>query len=300
MGAVAKAEVFWRSALQGIRHQPFPHAVAVLTLTIALFALGLGRAASGAVDHVLASLGSDVQVTVWLKPEAPAANVNALVASLRGRGFAVQLVTAREALERLGRELGPASDALRGLGSEPLPPSLELGVPAGWREPASLRRLAQELQARAEVTQVDWGEAAVERLGALARALRWAGLFAFAVLLGATVVVVSATLQLAIYARRGEVEIQKLVGATDRFVRAPFLIEGLLQGLAGAVLALLGLAVVLHLVAPELQALFAFLQVPSASTAPLWGVHRTLELLGVGAGLGLLGSFLAVSRALRA
>jgi len=297
MGAVAKAEVFWRSALQGIRHQPFPHAVAVLTLAIALFALGLGRAASDAVDHLLASLGSDVQVTVWLKPEASTAEVDALMASLRGRGFTVRLVTSRAALERLGRELGSTADVLKDLGSDPLPPSLELGVPPGWREAAALRRLAQELQDGPAVGEVDWGEAAVERLGALARALRWGGLFAFAVLLGATVVVVSATLQLAIYARRGEVEIQKLVGATDRFVRAPFLIEGVLQGLTGAALALLGLTLVFHWVAPELQTLFAFLQVPPPST--LWGMRRTLELFGVGAGLGLVGSFLAVGRALR-
>ncbi len=299
MGAVAKAEVFWRSALQGIRHQPFPHAVAVLTLAIALFALGLGRAGSMAMDSLLGSLGSDVQVTVWLRPEAPPAKVEALVNSLRGRGFTAQLVTPRAALERLGHELGAEADALRGLGSDSLPPSLEVGVPPAWREPASLRAFAQELQGRAEVAEVDWGEAAVERLGALARAVRWGGLFAFSILLGATVVVVSATLQLGIYARRGEVEIQKLVGATDRFVRAPFLIEGLLQGLAGAALALLGLAVVLQFVAPQLKALFVFLQVPNASTS-LWGVRSTLELLGVGAGLGLLGSFLAVSRALRA
>jgi cell division transport system permease protein len=299
MGAVAKAEVFWRSALQGIRHQPFPHAVAVLTLTIALFALGLGRASASAVDHLLLSLGSEVQVTVWLRPEAPHQEVDALLASLRERGFAVRQVTPRAALERLVHELGPAADALRGLASDPLPPSLEVQVPPAWRDPASLRLLAEELQRRKEVTAVDWGEAAVERLSALARALRWGGLFAFAVLLAATVVVVSATLQLAIYARRGEVEIQKLVGATDRFVRAPFLIEGLLQGLLGATLALLGLALVLHWAAPQLAALFAFLQVPNAS-ATLWGFRRTLELYGVGAALGLVGSFLAVSRALRA
>jgi cell division transport system permease protein len=236
MGAVAKAEVFWRAALQGIRHQPFPHAVAVLTLAISLFALGLGRACSTAMDDVLLSLGSDVQVTVWLRPEAPVREVDSLVASLRERAFAVQLVTPRAALERLGRELGPATDILKGLAHDPLPPSLELQVPPAWRQPAALRDLAEELQKRPEVSAVDWGEAAVERLGALARALRWGGLFGFAILLLATVVVVSATLQLAIYARRGEVEIQKLVGATDRFVRAPFLIEGILQGLTGAAL----------------------------------------------------------------
>jgi cell division transport system permease protein len=299
MGAVAKAEVFWRSALQGIRHQPFPHAVAVLTLAISLFAVGLGKACSTAVEHVLASLHNEVQVTVWLRPEAPVAEVDALVASLRLRGFAVQLITPRAALERLSRELGPSADVLHGLARDPLPPSLELQAPAAWREPASLRTLAAELQGRPEVSAVDWGEAAVERLGALARALRWGGLLAFLVLLGATVVVVSATLQLAIYARRGEVEIQKLVGATDRFVRAPFLIEGVLQGLVGAALALLGLGLVLHWVAPQMELLFRFLDVPAAPSM-LWGFRRTLELFGVGAGLGLVGSFLAVGRALRA
>ena len=299
MAGVAKAEVFWRSALQGIRHQPFPHAVAVLSLSIALFTLGLGRAGAGAVEHLLSSLGTDVQVTVWLRSGAPDSEVAALEASLRGRGFGVQLVTPRAAVERLTRELGPSADALLGLGSDPLPPSLELRVPAAWRNPTSLRRLAAELKAEAPVTAVDWGEAAVERLSALARGLRWGGLFALAVLLAATVVVVSATLQLAIYARREEVEIQKLVGATDRFVRAPFLIEGLLQGLAGAALALVGLAAVLHWVGPQLDLLFAFLRVPSPAAA-LWGLRRTLELFGVGAGLGLVGSFLAVSRALQA
>lgn len=298
MGAVAKAEVFWRAALQGIRHQPFPHAVAVLTLAISLFALGLGTACSTAVGRVLATLGSDVQVTVWLRPEAPVAEVDTLVSSLRERSFVVQWVSPRAALQRLGRELGPAADVLQGLTRDPLPPSLELQVPPAWRGPASLRLLSEELQKRPEVSAVDWGEAAVERLGALARALRWGGLLAFAILLCATVVVVSATLQLAIYARREEVEIQKLVGATDRFVRAPFLIEGVLQGLAGAALALLGLGVVLHTVAPQVETLFAFLQVPQSST--LWSLERTLQLFGVGAGLGLVGSFLAVSRALRA
>src|SRR5271169_4770445 len=152
MGGVAKAEVFWRSALQGIRHQPFPHAVAVLTLGIALFSLGLGRAGSLAVEHLLKSLGTEVQVTVWLRPAAPLADVDVLSASLRARGFGVQLVTPRAAVERLTRELGPAADALRGLARDPLPPSLEVQVPPAWCDPASLRQLAAELQKDTSVT----------------------------------------------------------------------------------------------------------------------------------------------------
>ncbi|HXX31382.1 MAG TPA: permease-like cell division protein FtsX [Myxococcaceae bacterium] len=299
MGAVAKSDVFWRSALQGIRHQPFPHAVAVLILAISLFALGLGRAAGGLLQGLLRGLDAEVQVTVWLRAEARPADIERLSASLRARGFEVSLVTPRAALERLVHDLGPSAESLRGMSADALPASLELRVPAPWRTTEALRRLGAELGAEPEVSAVDFGEAAVERLGALARLLRWGGLFAFAVVLGATVAVVGATLQLAIYARREEVEIQKLVGATDRFVRAPFLIEGLLQGLAGAVLALVGLAVVRQWIEPQVEGLFGFLRLPGGAP-PLWAGARTLELLGAGALLGLLGSFLAVTRALRA
>jgi cell division transport system permease protein len=118
------------------------------------------------------------------------------------------------------------------------------------------------------------------------------------VVLLATVVIVSATLQLAIYARREEIEIQKLVGATDRFVKAPFLIEGFLQGLLGAVVAVVALLTFERLVGPGLVSLFAFLVGPGGMV-PLLEPGLALELLAAGCGLGLGGSFIAVGRFLR-
>jgi cell division transport system permease protein len=121
---------------------------------------------------------------------------------------------------------------------------------------------------------------------------------AFGVVLLATVVIVSATLQLAIYARREEIEIQKLVGATDRFVKVPFLIEGFLQGLLGAVVALAGLLAFERLVGPGLASLFSFLVGPGGGVLLLEPV-MVLELLVAGCALGLGGSFIAVGRFLR-
>ena len=237
MSAVAKAQTFWRSAMEGLRHQPFVHTVSTITLAIALFTLGLARSAAHELDRLVGSLGGEVRVTVYLDPRA-APEVRAAAASrLRSQGMAVEEVSPRAAMERLVRELGPAAESLRGLSEEPLPPSLEVRVPERMRSPESLRALATELRATPGVTGVDYGEQAVERLSSIARAVRWAGWVAFVVLVGATLIIVSATLQLAIYARREEVEIQKLVGATDRFVQAPFLLEGALQGLAGSYLA---------------------------------------------------------------
>jgi cell division transport system permease protein len=299
MGAVAKARTFWRSALEGIRHQPFVHAVSTVTLAVALFTVGLARSAGTELDRLIGSLGGEVRVTVYLDPKARADAQAAVAAGLRQRGMAVEEVSSKAALDRLVKELGSAAESLRGLPEDPLPPSLEVRIPEGRRAPEALRALAAELRALPAVTGVDYGEQAVERLHAMARALRWAGLLAFAVLVGATLIIVSATLQLAIYARREEVEIQKLVGATDRFVQAPFLLEGVVQGLAGALLAVVALGVFRQTAGPQLASLFSFLRLPTVATGPSPWLEAA-QLAAVGAALGLAGSYLAVHRFLRA
>jgi len=299
LSAVAKAQTFWRSAMEGIRHQPFVHTVSTVTLAIALFTLGLARSAAHEMDRLVGSLGGEVRLTVYLDPRASPDSRAAVAAALRARSMAVDEVTPRAALDRLVRELGPAAESLRGLSEEPLPPSLEVRVSERLRSPDALRTLASELRAMPSVTGVDYGEQAVERLSSIARAVRWAGWVAFVVLVGATLIIVSATLQLAIYARREEVEIQKLVGATDRFVLAPFLLEGGLQGLAGAALAIVGLIVFRQTLSPQLASLLSFLRLPgSVADARPW--MEALQLGLAGAGLGLAGSYLAVHRFLRA
>ena len=299
MSVIAKAAYFWRSAASGLRHAPFIHFVAVTTIAIALFSAGLAQATGRMVDALLGSLGGEVQVTVYLSPELDEEGAEVLrermVAASGGRA---SLVPPQAALTRLANELGDLGEALTQLPENPLPPSLELEVPSERRTPGALKALAQQLRAMPGVTGVDYGEEAVERLSAISKALRYGGWVAFAVVLLATVVIVSATLQLAIYARRGEIEIQKLVGATDRFVKAPFLIEGFLQGLLGAGVALAGLVTFERLAGPGLASLFSFL-VGSGGMVPLLEPGIALQLLAAGCALGLGGSFIAVGRFLR-
>ena len=299
MSALAKTAYFWRSAAAGLRHAPFVHFIAVTTIAIALFSAGLAQAVGRLVDGLLGSLGGEVQVTVYLSPGLDEEGATVLRERMESRsGGRAALVPPQAALERLARELGDLGEALAQLPENPLPPSLELKVPAERRTPGALRALAQELRGMPGVTGVDYGEEAVERLSAISQALRYGGWVAFGVVLLATVIIVSATLQLAIYARREEIEIQKLVGATDRFVKVPFLIEGFLQGLLGAGVALGGLALFERLIAPGMGSLFSFLVGPGGM-APLLEPALVLELLVAGCALGLGGSFIAVGRFLR-
>lgn len=299
MSALAKASYFWRSAASGLRHAPFVHFIAVTTIALALFTAGLTRGATHLVDGLLASLGGEVEVTVYVAvdlSDAELARVRDAMEAASG-GQAV-LIPPDVALRRLERELGDLGEALAQLPENPLPPSLELSVPPERRSPDALRKLSARLRELPGVTGVDYGEEAVARLAAIAGALRVGGLVALAVVLLTTVVIVSATLQLAIYSRREEIEIQKLVGATDRFVKAPFLIEGVLQGLLGAGVALAALYAFERLVGPGLSSLFAFLLGPSG-TAPLLDARLGVELLAAGCALGLGGSFIAVGRFLK-
>ena len=145
--------------------------------------------------------------------------------------------------------------------------------------------------------ELDYGREWLDKLEALGNGLRVFGTGALAIVLGAALLVVANTIRLAVYARRDEIEIMKLVGATDGYVRAPFLLEGALQGLLGAALALGAVEAVRRWLLPPASHAFAF---ASGAVAPhLLPVHAA-ALLGIGTLVGLFGSWLAVARFLRA
>jgi cell division transport system permease protein len=296
MSALAKVEYFGRSAVQGMRRAPFVHAIAVLTVSISLFAMGLTRSADLWLHRLIDTLGGEVEMTAYVSDQVTLDEAPALALVIGQRLDAkTHVVSPEEALERLRRELGDAGEVLEALPDNPLATSIEIAVPPNLRSPAKLAEVAKSLRAMPQISAVDYGAEAVSRLSAISRALRYGAAVAFALVLAISVVVVAATLQLAIYARRDELEIQKLVGATDTFVKAPFLLEGLLQGLLGWLVAVLGLAGFFHWVGPKLAALFSFTALPQVAGGGLSG-SLTVELLAAGATLGLVGSFIALGR----
>lgn len=114
MSVLAKTSYFWRSAVQGMGRAPFIHFVAVVTLTIALFAVGLTRAGARFVDQLIQSLDEQVQMTVYLKTGTPDADVAQVAQAIAARfGAQPTVVSPKEALERLSAELGMARTCSR-------------------------------------------------------------------------------------------------------------------------------------------------------------------------------------------
>lgn len=296
---MARLLYFLRSALSGIRQSPFIHAVAALTIGVALLATGLARFGLLASARVLDTWGEDVELTLYLADAVTAEQAEALVAALvEESGAEARYVSADEAMRRLRQDLGEAGDVLADLPRNPLPGSIEIRPASGQGGAQAVQALAERWSKRPEVESVDYGREWVERLEQLTHHGRNVGLIVFLAVVIAAVTVAAATLQLGIYARREEIEIQKLVGATDAFVRAPFLIEGAIQGLFGAALAVGALLAMELYLGPAFASAFGFV---ASSLGDLQLVDLTtagaLALMGML--LGFVGSLLAVGRFLR-
>jgi len=285
---------FTRRALEGMARGPYVALVGIATIFVALFATGLLAGALGGAERLLAAWAGEVKISVYLDPGTDlAASRAAVTAAAPGRE--VRAVPAAAALRQLSQELGDQAHVLDGVGPGVLPDSVDVLAPGIGLEEA--RSLAARLRTLPGVADVDFGNAWLEKLELLVSRGRIASVALFAALALATAVLVGNTLRLAVFARREEIEILKLVGATDAFVSTPFLIEGVLQGVVGAALAVAALLGVHAGLVPRLQ-----VAVPLASVLRLGDTLPSGLLLGLvlgGAAVGLLGSAMAVVRTLR-
>jgi len=287
-----------RRAAVNLWRAPLPSLVSVLTIGLSLFlAISFVLGLQGA-RALLTGWGAQASVTLYLDRATSDEAARALQATIEAdeRDVDVVYIDRGQALSRLKKELGDLATALDGLSANPLPPTLEV-TPRNSPAPALVRLLANRLALLPGVKEVDYGREWLDKLEALGRALRIFGAAALVIVLGAALLVVANTIRLAVYARRDEIEIMKLVGATDGYVRMPFLLEGALQGLIGAAFALAALGAVQRWLLPQAAQAFAF----AAGTAlPHLLLTQAAALLGVGALVGFLGSYLAVARFLRA
>jgi cell division transport system permease protein len=285
---------FTRRALAAMARGPYVALVGAATVFVAVFATGLLAGALGGAERLLAAWAGEVRISVYLAPGADLEAARAEAARL-AEGRAVEAVPSALALARLAESLGEEAVILEGVGAGVVPDSVEVATPGISLEGA--RALAARLRGVPGAVEVDYGTAWLEALEALVRRAKVAAIALFGVLALATAVLVSNTLRLAVFARRDEIEIMKLVGATDGFVAAPFLIEGSLQGLAGGALAALGLVGLHGAIVPRLQAAFPVAAgLTLADTLP----PALLAALALGGGaVGLLGSALSVARTLR-
>jgi cell division transport system permease protein len=266
---------------------------ATMTVLIGMFLLGLFIALGTYVlswsDHVK----SELVVKVFFDPDVKPAQVEAVRVKLDSndqvRKF--ELVTAEQGLEKVKKQR-PELFGAEGLPFNPLGPAYTVTpTKAEYTEPIanSLRPLPTG------VHRVTYGKKTAEKILSVAKVIESIFLIAVLVLLSASTILIANTIRLSIFARRREIEVMKLVGATNWFVRGPFMLEGLICGLGGSLLAVIllfvGKEAALPSILPRLDS------GPDVNAMGFWAI--SLILLGFGLLLGAAGSGLTLRRFLR-
>lgn len=285
---------FTKEATGAMRRRKLIALATLSSVFIALLVLSATLAAATNFSLLSTKLRDSAEVTVFLHQGATASQRAAFKtwAAQRPEVASVEYVSPSKALGELASELGQDSRLLEASQGNPIPPSFKIKV----QEPELVDRFVSTLRSKPGVFRVVYASQATSRLVTFSRLLNLAGL-ALSVVLGlACVTIVHNAMAVAIEARRRDIRIMQLVGADPRLIRLPYLISGVLYGLAGAIVAALVTTATYTALADAARAALPF--VPVARPARVAGVVFPLTLLA-GAVFGLLGASLSVSRHLQ-
>ena len=230
-----------REALLSFRRAPLLSALSVTTIAFSLFTIGLFGLVAINLREALRGLEERVEVVAFVLRGTPAETITLATQDIAAFPEVkdVVYVTEEQALARARRELVEFRDAYRDLQVNPLPASIEVRLRDGYRDAASAERVAQRLRGFDFVNDVRFGRDWVQKLDHLRNVTGIVGLVIGLAFAAVAVVIIGVTIRLTLLQRAREISIMRLVGATNWFIRGPFLLEGALKGLMGGLLSLL-------------------------------------------------------------
>lgn len=275
-----------REALRAFSRAPMLSLLSVTTIAFSLFAFGLFGLVYLNLRDALANVEERVEIRGFVAEGTLAEATSAAVGDIAAfpEVASVRYVSDVQALERARRELGEFEDVFE---AGILPASIEVRLREGFRDPEHVRSVARRLEFYDFIDDIRYGEEWVEKLYKIRNIATAVGLSLGVTFALVAVIIIGSTIRMAVLARSREIHIMRLVGATNGFIRAPFLVEGFLKGLLGGLLALV-------------LTYFTF-QFVGQYVVEATYFSTGLAILGVlgGALIGLLGSAVSVGRHLR-
>jgi len=297
---------FARESLQNFRRNWAITVGAVITIYLSLLLVGVFLVTGVIVNSVVKSVEDKVTIQIFLKDGASTQDVNALQQSLlaeTGLIEGVSYTNKDQALAKFKKDMAQSPEIIQQLEGNPLPASLDVTL----KDPRTVEEMVAKIKANALFVKVadrpdnpeeslKYGQQIVKKLFAFTRVLRWLEIAFVAMLAIVSLILINNSIRLAIYARRKEIGIMRLVGASNWFIRTPFLLEGMLQSLIGAGLAILSIVGLQALIMPRLGEALPFLPVGMSGGATF---QISVSLVLAGIFIGLAGSGFALSRYLK-
>ena len=276
-----------RETMIGFRRAPMLSVLSITTIAFSLFAFGLFGLVALNIRTALQRVEERVEIRAFVAEGTTTERLTAAADSIAKYPdvLKVDVVTQEQALEQAKKELGEFKDVFE---SEFLPASLDVKLRPGSRDPVTVRKVADDLRQFDFIDDIRFGEEWITQLYRLRNIAGVAGAALGLAFAAVAVIIIGATIRMAVLARAKEISIMRLVGATDGFIRRPFLIEGSIKGVLGGLLALVLTYVAMRVLQGYLHFDTVFFD-------------RRLAMLGIlfGALMGLLGSAVSVGRHLR-
>jgi cell division transport system permease protein len=275
-----------REALTASRRAPLLSALGVVTIAFSLFAFGLFGLVAINIRKALDQVEERVEVRAFVSDST---DIESVAAAMKDIGefpevARVDYVSQEKALERARKEMGEFADVFE---AGVLPASIEVHLRPGMRSPAVVKSVADRMKTYQFIDDVRYGEEWVDKLYRMRTIATVSGIALGVAFAAVAVIIIGATIRMTVLARAKEISIMRLVGATDMFIRLPFLIDGLVKGVLGGLLALVFVWVANRVVNEYFLETIFF--------------DRQMIFFGVvgGAMMGVLGSLVSVGRHLR-
>ena len=287
---------FMREALKNLRLNLLMSITAITTTFICIVVLGVAWLVSAHVGGVTSSVRQDVSVEAYFPPDATQEEIDGIISDVKSwpEVSGVNYVSEEEALAAFKETFADRPELSENLEPGVLPASIQIQL----EDPSEAEAVAQRLEQEKGFTDdnLSYPQQTIERLNSVTSYMIWGLYGATMLFLISSVLLISNAIRLSIFARRKEIEVMKLVGASDSFVRTPFVFEGMVQGLIGAGLAAFAVIWINFLFIDWARDALPFVPISADAVNP---IVILLVLVVVGVIIGVVGSFLSVTRFLR-
>ena len=296
---------FIKEALRGFARNLSTTLGSIITIFLSLFVIGVFLVGAAVIENVVSSVESEVTITAYLSDDVSDSQVSSLTSEIKAIDgvSGVSYVSKDQALENF-RAMSSNPEIVDQLdGANPLPASLTIEL----SDPQMVESVADQIVANSTFKKacdepskpadsLKYGQKTVERLFQLTSYVRYIGLALIVLLIFIAMVFINNTIRLAILARRKEIAMMRLVGASNGFIRGPFLMEGAMHAIIGSLLAIGSIELIHRVALPKVQSALTFLPMDVAGQTY---VLIYVGLLVAGLVIGLIGSAFAMRRYLK-
>ena len=246
--------IYCKRAIKDILEHRFLSIVTIVTISISILIASAFTLFFVNANAIVNSWKKGIRIMVYLKPNTPEIKVTEIKRNiLEMKGVKnVRFISNKEALQRLKNQMKRQSSLLDNLKENPLPDAFEIQLVESFQNQEKIEKLAGRLESLQPVDEVEYGQVWLGRFTNILNLFRLTGFAMGSLFLLATVLIVANTIRLVFYSRQKEVEIMRLVGATDGFIKAPFYIEGLIQGALGGIVGLGALFILFMLISSNM------------------------------------------------